>query len=179
MEFEQLIRDRYSVRSFTQAHLPQDVIDEILAAGHVAPTGCNNQPQRVLVLNTDQAIGKLRSCTKCHFNAPTAMLVCHNRDESWKRPYDGALSSPVDAAIVATHMMLAAHDAGVGCCWVMHFDPAAMAEAFSIPRNIEPVALLVMGYPAADAKPLAQHSSFRPMDEVVFYDSFECEEDEL
>ena len=172
MEFEKLIADRYSVRNFKPEHLPQEIIDKLLDAAHKAPTGCNYQPQRILILNTDESQEKLKSCTKCHFNAPTAMLVCHNKSESWVRPYDGALSSPVDAVIVATHMMLAAHDIGVGSCWVMHFDPAAMRETFAIPADVEPVALLVMGYPAKDAKPIAMHYASRPMDEVVVYDSF-------
>ena len=172
MEFQKLIEERYSVRNFKQEHLPQEVINTIIVAGHKAPTGCNYQPQRILVLNTDEDTQKLKGCTKCHFNAPAAMLVCHNKDESWVRRYDGALSSQVDAAIVATHMMLAAHDIGVGCCWVMHFDPAAMRETFRIPENIEPVALLVMGYPEENAKPLELHFQSRPIDEVVFYGEF-------
>jgi len=172
MEFEQLITERYSVRNFKSEHLPQAVVDRILEAGHKAPTGCNYQPQRILVLNTDESIDRLRKCTKCHFSAPTAMLVCHNKAESWKRPYDGALSSSVDAVIVATHMMLAAHNAGVGCCWVMHFDPVAMRETFHIPETVEPTALLVMGYPSEDAKPLGLHFQTRPMDEIVRYNEF-------
>ena len=172
MDFEKLITERYSVRNFKPSHLSQTVIDKILEAGHKAPTGCNYQPQRILVLNTDESIAKLKECTKCHFNAQAAMLVCHNKDESWVRKYDGALSSPVDAVIVTTHMMLEAHNIGVGCCWVMHFDPNAMRETFNIPDNVEPIALLVMGYPSDDAKPLDLHHRFRPMDEVVFYDSF-------
>ena len=172
MDFEKLITERYSVRNFKPERLPQAIMDKILEAGHKAPTGCNYQPQRILVLNTDESIAKLKECTKCHFNAPTAMLVCHNKEESWVRKYDGALSSPVDAVIVTTHMMLAAHNLGVGCCWVMHFDPAAMRESFNIPDNVEPIALLVMGYPSDDAKPLDLHDQFRPMNEVVFYDKF-------
>ena len=172
MDFEKVITERYSVRNFKNEHLPQEIIDKILEAGHKAPTGCNYQPQRILVLNTDESIAKLKNCTKCHFNAPTAMLVCHNKTESWVRKYDGALSSPVDAVIVTTHMMLGAHNIGVGCCWVMHFDPAAMRKTFNIPDNIEPTALLVMGYPSEDAKPLDLHSQVRPMNEVAFYDSF-------
>ncbi len=176
MEFKELITERYSVRKFTDEHLPKEGIDEILSVAHKAPTGCNYQTQRILVINTDEAINKLKTCTKCHFNAPTAMLVCCNEDESWKRPYDGALSAPVDGAIVATYVMLAANDLGVGCCWVMHFDPIAIREAFCIPENIKPLALLVMGYPAADAKPLPLHYQYRPMEDVVFYDSFEKRE---
>lgn len=172
MEFEKLITERYSVRNFKPEHLPQAVVDTILQAGQKAPTGCNNQPQRILVLNTDEAVAKLQECTKCHFGAPCAMLVCHNAEESWVRKYDGALSSPVDAVIVATHMMLAAHNIGVGSCWVMHFDPVAMREKFRIPHNVEPIALLVMGYPSEEAAPLDMHYRVRPMTETVYYDCF-------
>ena len=172
MDFLTFAKERFSVRKFEDKHIEQDKIDLIIKAGHIAPTGCNNQPQRILVLNTDESMEKLRSCTKCHFGAPSAMLVCYNSDETWKRPYDGALSAPVDAAIVATHMMLEAHNIGAGSCWVMHFNPEAMRKTFDIPENIIPAALLVMGYPAPDSEPIELHSKFRPMDEVVVYDRF-------
>ncbi len=172
MDFKKVISERYSVRKFEPRHIEKEVIDKILHAGHIAPTGCNFQPQRILVLNTDEAMNMLKNCTKCHFDAPCAMLVCYNKDESWVRPYDGALSAPVDAAIVTTHMMLEAKNQGVGSCWVMHFDPSRMSETFNIPENIVPVALLVMGYPHPDAKPFEKHSQIRPLEETVFYDTF-------
>ena len=172
MEFKKLIADRYSVRKFKKDKLSKEAIDAIIEAGHIAPTGCNFQPQRILVINSEEALEKLKTCTKCHFDAPCAMLVCYNHDESWVRPYDKELSAPVDAAIVTTHMMLAAHNEGVGSCWVMHFNPSAMHETFNIPENIIPVALLVMGYPADDAQPIEMHFSFRPKEDVIFYDSF-------
>ena len=100
------------------------------------------------------------------------MLVCCDKSESWIRKYDGAMSAPIDAAIVATHLMLAAHNIGVGSCWVMHFDPTAMKESFNIPENIEPIALLVMGYPDDSATPHEFHSTFRPIEETVIYESF-------
>ena len=172
MEFQKLIEERYSVRDFKPEHLPQEIIEQILSAGHLAPTGCNFQPQRILVLNRDEEMEKLSECTRCRFNAPTAMLICYNRDESWVRPYDSALAAPVDAAIVTTHMMLKAHELGVGTCWVMHFNPSAMREKFNIPENIIPEALLVMGYPSENAEPSPRHSDFRSLDEVVVYGSF-------
>lgn len=172
MDFIKLAKERYSVRKFKDSHLPQNVIDDILKAGHLAPTGCNYQPHRILVLNSDESTTKLKDCTKCHFGAPTALLVCYNKDECWTRKYDGAQSGIVDASIVATHMMLAAVEMGVGSTWVMHFDPAAMRNTFNIPDNIEPVALLVMGYPADDAAPLNLHSEFRDLSEIVKYEKF-------
>lgn len=172
MDFLKLASERYSVRKFENKHLEQEVIDKILACGHIAPTGCNYQPQRILVLNTDESIEKLKKCTKSHFDEPSAMLVCYNKDESWVRKYDGALSAPVDASIVATHLMLMASSLGVGSCWVMHFDPFAVRKEFNIPENYEPHALLVMGYAHADSKPIEMHSKVRPLNEVVFYDKF-------
>lgn len=172
MEFDKLISERYSVRNFNQEHLPQTVIDKILEASHKAPTGCNFQTQRILVLNTDESIAKLKGCTKCHFGAPTAMLVCYNQDEGWKRRYDGANSAPFDADIVTTYMMLAALNEGVGSCWVMYFDPGAMRQAYHIPENIIPAALLVMGYPSDDAQPIDLHFKYRPMEETVIWESF-------
>ena len=172
MDFITLAAERYSVRKFSDKPVEKEIIDKILKAGHIAPTGCNFQPQRILVINREDSLEKLKECTRCHFDAPCAMLVCYNRDECWTRPYDGNQSGIVDASIVTTHMMLAAAESGVGSTWVMHFDPQKMREAFEIPQNIEPVALLVMGYPAEDATPADFHNQFRSLDEVVVYDKF-------
>ena len=172
MDFEKVITERYSVRKFENRHIDQEIIDKILHAGHIAPTGCNFQPQRILVLNNDETILKLKNCTKCHFDAPCAMLICYNENETWTRLYDGAQSAPIDASIVATHMMLEAANLGIGSCWVMHFDPFAMRKEFHIPENIIPHALLVMGYPHKSSVPLDMHLSVKPIDDVVVYDSF-------
>lgn len=51
----------------------------------------------------------------------------------------------------------------------MYFHPEAIQEEFHITENIEPVALLVMGYPAKDAKPYLGHSEFRPFEDMVVY----------
>ena len=114
----------------------------------------------------------MRKCTKCHFGAPAALLVCYDKNECWKRSYDGKTSGEIDASIVTTHMMLEAASLGVGTTWVMYFMPDAIREEFEIPDPIEPVALLVMGYPAPDAKPNPGHTQFRPMEELVFYNRF-------
>ena len=171
-EFIKLAEKRYSVRKFKNIHLEQEQIDKILRAAMLAPTGCNNQPQRILVINSDDSIQRLKKCTKCHFDAPTAMLICYNKNECWTRKYDGKTCGVADACIVTTHMMLEAEELGIGTTWVMHFDPEAMRCEFEIPDNIEPVALLVMGYPAEDAEPSPLHTEFRPMEEIVVYDKF-------
>ena len=172
MDFLKLATERYSVRRFTDKPLEKEVIDKILEAAHVAPTGCNYQPQRILVINNEKTLTKLKECTRCHFDAPCAMLICYNKDECWTRPYDGNQSGMIDASIVTTHMMFQAWELGVGSTWVMHFNPFKMREVFAIPENIEPVALLVMGYPAPDALPNERHTVYRPIEETVYYNEF-------
>lgn len=172
MEFMKLVAERYSVRKFEKKPLENEVIERILEAARIAPTGCNYQPQRILVINNEETLARLKECTRCHFDAPCAMLVCYNKDECWTRPYDGAQSGIVDASIVTTHMMLEAWELGVGSTWVMHFNPFKMREEFAIPENIEPVALLVMGYPAPDAVPNERHTVYRPDGETVIYNEF-------
>ena len=172
MDFLKFASERYSVRRYENKHLEQEVIDQILACGHDAPTGCNNQPQRILVLNTDESMEKLKKCTRSHFDAPTAMIIGYNKKESWVRKQDGAMSAPIDAAIVATHMMLMAHSLNVGTCMVMAFDPVALRETFQILEDYEISLILMMGYPHKDAAPIPMHSSFRPMEDVVCYETY-------
>lgn len=172
MDFIKLAEERYSVRSFKNTPVEGEKIEKLLYAAKVAPTACNFQPQRILVIESPEAIEKLKGCTRCHFDAPLAMLICFNRSECWKRKYDGSESGWVDASIVTTHIMLAAQSLGLGSTWVMHFDPFKMREAFNIPEDVIPVALLPMGYPAEDAAPIEMHSKFRDMEEIVKYNTF-------
>lgn len=171
-DFLKLAAERYSVRKFLDKPVEQEALDQILKAGHLAPTACNLQPQRILVINRPDTLAKLKTCTKCHFNAPAAMLVCYDKTVCWQRRYDEKISGDIDASIVTTHMMLEAAAIGVGTTWVMHFDPAAIRTEFKIPSNLEAAALLVMGYPAPDAEPFPGHSEFQPIENLAFYNEF-------
>ena len=173
MDFLQLVKERWSVRKFEARPVEREIIQKIVRAGILAPTAKNLQPQRILVIDGVRELEKLDECTKCRFGAPAALLVCYDRDACWRRErYDGKASGEVDAAIVATHMMLAAASLGVGSTWVMHFDPAAVRERFALPETYEPVALLVMGYPAPDAAPSPMHAERLPEDKLVFWNKF-------
>ncbi len=172
INFLRLAEDRYSVRKFQNKPITQEDLNQILKAGHLAPTACNRQPQRIMVINDDIGLDKLRKCTHCHFNAPTAILVCYDKELCWVREFDGKNSGDIDASIVTTHMMLEAASIGVGTTWVMYFIPEAVREEFSIPDHLEPVALLVMGYPAEDSKPYPEHTKFRNMEDIVTYNKY-------
>ncbi len=167
MEFSELIKSRFSVREFADRKVEREVIEKILKASQTAPTACNRQPQRIFVIESKEGLAKFRKCTRSHFYAPLAILVCFDRDECWKREYDGKSSGDIDASIVCTHMMLEASDLGVGSTWVMHYIPEAVKAEFELPDNLESVALLVMGYPKEGVTPSPLHYETKPLADIV------------
>ena len=172
MDFLTLANERYSVRKFSERTIEKEKLDLVLKAGQLAPTAANFQPQRILVINGETALAKLKECTRYHFNAPAALLVCYDKTASWQRSFDDKTSGDVDASIIATHMMLEATDIGLGSTWVMYFDPEKMKETYNIPDSFVPVALLVIGYPADDAAPSKMHEQRNAIDNTVFYNDF-------
>ena len=167
MNFLQLARQRYSVTKYDMRRIEPGVLDQILEAGMAAPTACNFQPQRILVIRTPERKQKLRGLAKPDMYFDTALLVCWDETACWHRPADGKSSGEIDASIVTTHMMLAAQDQGVGSLWVMNWDPAAMRETFALPEKIHPVALLYLGYPAEDCQPRAGHGVTKSVTDVL------------
>lgn len=172
MDFLDLAKERYSVRKFSDKKIEPATIELILEAGKLAPTACNFQPQRILVIDDEIGLIKLKRCTPYHFDAPFAMLICYDNTVSWKRKYDGKDGGDVDASIVTTHMMLEIANLGLGTTWVGSFDPDAIKEEFNLPENIIPVALLPIGYPAKDSQPSPNHEKRFDFDKTVFHNSF-------
>lgn len=169
MDFLKLAKERHSVRKFSDKKVEKEKLDLILEAARLAPTACNLQPQRIFVFNNEESLSKLKSCTAYHFNAPLAILICYDKEISWKRKYDGKDGGEVDAAIITTHMMLEVSNLGLGTTWVGSFDPTVMSSIYELPENIIPIALLPIGYPAEDSAPHPNHDSRLELEETVFY----------
>ncbi|MDR0760910.1 MAG: nitroreductase family protein [Treponema sp.] len=170
MNFDVLSAKRYSVRKFKQVPVEPEKLARILEAGRNAPTAANKQPQRILVVTREEGLAKIDRATPCRFGAPLVLIICFDKNECWVRKFDGEHSGWVDASIVTTQMMLQAEDLGLGSTWVMHFDPAVAREAFSLPENLVPAAMLVMGYPAPDAAPANQHALRHPLEKIVYFE---------
>jgi nitroreductase len=171
-EFLTLAKTRYSTRKYQERPVEQEKLMAILEAGRVAPTACNYQPQRVLVIREQEGLQKLAQAAT-FFHAPLAILVCVNHDETWKRDYDNKDIADVDATIVTDHMILQATALGLQSVWICNFDPVKLKELFHIPDNIEPVNLLAIGYEAGEGKSVDRHDTLRKLlEETVVYESF-------
>ena len=168
MTFLELAKSRYSVRAYKPDALSEEVLNQILEAGRVAPTACNYQPQRIYVVRTEENRKKLAEVSPCTFDAPVILVVCYDKERDAKsRLMPGYTFGEMDASIVCTHMMLQAWDLGVGSCWVGMFNDEQVAKALNLPDNVHVAALLPMGYPAENAQPLPLHSQFRDFADTV------------
>lgn len=167
MEFLKLAQGRFSVLEYADRAVENDKIEMILKAALAAPTACNKQPQRILVINDDQSKQKLHRAVPGKYTVPLAFLVCCDRRECWVRPMDGKNSGDIDASIVTTHMMMEMTDLGLGSIWVMYWDPDRMRKEFDLAEDLEPVALLICGYKAEDARPRRGHLESITMDEML------------
>ena len=166
MDFLQLCTDRYSVRSFAPGPIPDEILDQILEAGRLAPTAMNLQPQRIYVLRSEEALSRLRAVKKC-YGADTVLLICGDTEAACNRPKVDHCMAEMDCTIATTQMMLAATALGVGSCWICAFDNAAVAETFDLPAHVTPFILLALGYPAEDAAPTPRHFERYPMEHTV------------
>lgn len=168
MDFLKLVKERYSVRKFKNQSISDDDIQKIIEAANVAPTAHNLQPQEIIVVNSKKGLETFRKCTECHYDAPLAFIISYNKEKCWVRSYDGKNSGEVDASIITTHMMLEASALGIGSTWIMFFIPEAVKVEFDLPDNIEPVALLVMGYEDGH-NPSERHFKRRNPNEYITY----------
>ena len=168
MSFLELAKARWSVRAYDSRPVEEEKLALILEAGRVAPTACNNQPQRIYVIKSEEARAKLASVCSCTFGAPVILVVCYDTARDWKNPLSpGYESGETDGAIVTTHMMLEAAELGLGSCWVGYFAPDKVKAILNLPENLVVSALLPIGYPAPEAKPAPMHSSFRAFADTI------------
>lgn len=162
MNFQKLLKHRYSVRDYKPDEVDPELLNQVLVAAQFAPTAANRQPFKLIVIQT---VGKKAEIQKIYdrewfSTAPIVICACGIPDQAWVRA-DGKSYLDVDIAIVMDHISLAAADLGLGTCWVASFDVEAARRVLKIPEQVEPIILMSLGYPAdtrgeKERKPLEQ-----------------------
>lgn len=172
MSFLDLAKKRYSVRSYSDKKLEKEKLDLILEAAHIAPTGANKQPQKLIVVQEEEGLCKIGKAANI-YGAQCAIIVCSDENQVWTRPFDGKKITDIDASIVTDHMMLEATDLGLGTVWICYFKPDVLKAEFDIPDNLVPVNILAIGYTNETALPTDRHNKTRkPVSEIVKYETY-------
>ena len=155
METLEAIKTRQSIRKYKKETISNDILEELLEAAMSGPSGGNNKPWQFIIINDPKI---LREVPKVHSgayfasNAPLAILVCGDMEKYQGIPQEYKKVWAIDCSIAAQNILLAAHGKGLGAVWTgvypMEERVDGIKALLELPKNIIPLALLVIGYPA-------------------------------
>ena len=174
---EEAIARRRSIRRFKPDPVPPELVNKVLEAARLAPSGSNRQPWRFQVITgaelrdrlcEEGSIGQehLRSApvviacgaemltyVKRHPLAPPGSEYYGAESEEWDDLKGFLGDANLDCAIAITHLMLAAAALGLGTCWVRRLRFGQVGKILGWPRNMPVIALIPLGFPDEAPEP--------------------------
>ncbi len=169
MDVIEVIRQRRSVRSYTDKPVEREKIERLLEAARLAPSASNRQEWRFIVVTDAErraALAEAANHQKFVAQAPLVIAACAETDGHLMRC--GQPCYPIDVAIAIDHMTLQAVAEGLGTCWIGAFYEEPVKEILGIPEPIRVVELLTVGYPAG---PPGRQSRL-PMKKTVHWETW-------
>lgn len=163
MDAFDVIRTLLAVRQFRDAPIPEDVVRQIVEAGHLTASSSNGQPWHFIVVqdrDTLRQLGALASTGPYIAQAPLAIVV-------------GTAQSPFavsDASRAIQSMMIAGWSRGVGSNWVGFHHLEGVKPLLNIPDDIDVLAIVPFGYPVASLG--AGNKKRKPLGEVAHRERF-------
>jgi len=167
------IRGRRSVRKYDSKPVDRELIEKVVDAGRWAPSSGNTQPVEVVVVTDPEkrhVMAEISGYAAYLKDAPVALVVCVNLDRAGSRYGELGVKyfAPLDAAVAVQNMMLAAYALGLGTCWDSVFDKNRVREMLNLPRNIDPFAIIALGYPLEAPKPPRR----KPLEEMLHWEEY-------
>ena len=147
---------RRSIRKYRQDPIPEEILNKILEAGTYAPTGMNKQAPIILAVTNREMRDRLSKMNAAvmgvesdpFYGAPVVLVVLANK-EVRTAIYDGSL--------VMGNLMLAAHELGVGSCWIHRAkevfatdEGKALLKKWGIAGEYVGIGNLILGYREGD-----------------------------
>ncbi len=174
MDFLELVGRRYSVRRYSDRVVPREVIGRCLEAARLAPSACNSQPWRFVVVDEPekkQAVAEaaLKGPSKFnHFAFDSPVLVCVVSERQKLVPkLAGVVKrkdySLMDIGIAAEHFCLQAAEEGLGTCMLGWFNERGVKRILGIPKGRRVELILTLGYAADESVPQKNRKSVEDM----------------
>ncbi len=167
MEFHDVLKTRRSIRGFKPDPVSQELLDRVFEAVRIAPSACNLQPWKFLVLRTPEPkalVYEVYNRGAWLREAPMIVVALGNRKTAWKR-LDGTSAHVIDVSIAMEHLVLAAANEGLGTCWICAFDQAQLHHKLGLSSEWDVVAMTPLGYPDGEVRPFSR----KALAEIVEY----------
>lgn len=163
MDVFEAIYNRRSIRKYEDRDVPQELVRELLGAAMMAPSAGNAQPWQFVVIDDREKLAATKDINPYAAmakGAPLGILVCG--DLSLEK-YPGYWVQDCSAAV--QNILLAAHAKGLGAVWTgihpIEERVSGFRNSFKLPENVIPLALIVLGWPAQEAKPKDRYKEER------------------
>ncbi len=160
MDALEAIFTRRSIRKFESAPVSDELIDKIIRAGMAAPSAGNQQPWHFIIINDRyilDEIQKFHPYSKMLAQSPVAILVCGDIETEKHKGY-----WIQDCSAAVENMLIAIHAMGLGAVWLGIHPREDRVEGIrkliNMPNNINPLALIAMGYPAEKQPPADRYN---------------------
>jgi len=175
-----LIKHRKSVRNFLDRPVEREKILMCLEAARLAPSACNSQPWKFIVVDDIQLKNKLCAAafsgiysinTFCKM-APVIVVVISEKSKFLARiggMFRGTKYYLIDIGIATEHFVLQAEDLGLGTCWIGWFNEGAVKSILNIPQPKKIDILIALGY--YDKEKARSEHGREPIDKIS---SFNC-----
>jgi len=171
MSVLKVIQKRRSVRKYKKDPIPEDVLQRVLEAARLAPSGKNYQPWKFIVVQNEELKEKLARASAEQFfmaEAPIIIVGCGFPDDSYSSMGRYMKSWPVDVTIALEHLILQAAEEDLGTCWIGSFEEEEVKSILNVPENARVLALTPLGYPDETTP----YRGRKRLDEIVSYDGF-------
>jgi nitroreductase len=152
-----VIHSRKSVREFTGEAVARKDLDTILRAAMAAPSAVNCQPWAFVVVTEHAMLNTLADglpYAQMLRRAGAGIVVCAVVEKAFNKMAEFAI---IDSALAAQNILLAAEALGLGALWTAAYpDPGKAAfvrETLRIPKDVMPLAVIPVGYPAGVEAP--------------------------
>ena len=172
MELLDVIRNRHSIRVFTDDPVHRAELEDLVQCAVLAPTTSNMQAWRFVAVTDPTLVRKITAFSPGISGKPAAIIVlCSDQIIALTKGGEvcGKEFATIDISLAAQNIMLRAVDLGLGSCAVKSFQEAAVRKLLNVPDHIRVEYLIVLGRPSVEGKSPAR----RPMEEVLVYDRFD------
>ena len=153
MEVLEAIKNRRSVREYSNRAITPGSYKRLKSALRYAPSACNFQPWRFILVEDAELRSKVAQACKGQMwmaQAPVIVAACGFAEQAYQKMGGYGNSIDIDVGIALDHLSLAAVAEGLGTCWIGAFHEQQVKELLSIPSEAKVVALMPVGYPASE-----------------------------
>ena len=181
MDLFDLLKYRKSIRNYLDRAVEREKIMMCLEAARVAPSACNSQPWKFIIVDDrelknklcDTAFSGIYSVNSFCKMAPVIVAVVSEKSKFLARiggMFRGTKYYLIDIGIACEHFVLQAEDLGLGTCWIGWFNEQAVKSILNVPRNKKIDVLIALGY--YDRENVCLEDDREPMGKIASFNSY-------